>query len=73
MHNLSTDGFRVTICKLDLQHVKQKFYTFKCRVRSSGLVLDCKFCWLWQGMKLFIVNEVERFTARWQKVTPRRL
>jgi len=40
MPNLSTDDFRVAICTLDLQHVKQEFYTFKCRVRPSGLVLD---------------------------------
>jgi len=39
MHNFSTDGFQVAICTLDLQHVKQEFYTFKCRVRSSGLEL----------------------------------
>ena len=37
---LNTDCFRVAICMLVLQHVNQEFYTFKCRVRSLGLVLD---------------------------------
>jgi len=40
MHKLSTDSVRVAICMLVLQHVKQEFYTFKCRVRCLGLVLD---------------------------------
>jgi hypothetical protein len=42
MYKLNTDGFWVAICMLDLQlqHVKQEFYTFKCRDRSSGFVLD---------------------------------